>query len=130
MGCGLLGSEGEATGTALDGDILFPPGAVIFVTAEVNPERKALYQLCWHLGASQGDIASLKGEDVDWQNGTVSFMRKKTGVPVVVHLGNDALNVLKDLPGDGVLFPYLSTVRAGDRPRSLGNAAVSLALKA
>jgi len=28
----------------------------------VNPERKLLYQLCWHLGASQGDIASLKGE--------------------------------------------------------------------
>ncbi len=49
--------------------------------AEVNPERKALYQLCRHLGASQGDIASLKGEDVGWMNGTVSFVRKKTGVP-------------------------------------------------
>ena len=36
------------------------------LAAERNPERKALYQLCWHLGASQGDIASLKGEDVDW----------------------------------------------------------------
>ena len=43
------------------------------VAAEGNPERKALYQLCWHLGASQGDIASLKGEDVDWTNNTVSF---------------------------------------------------------
>jgi hypothetical protein len=31
------------------------------IAAEVNPERKALYQLCWHLGASQGDIANLKG---------------------------------------------------------------------
>jgi integrase len=36
------------------------------IAAEVNPERKALYQLCWHLGASQGDIANLRGEDVDW----------------------------------------------------------------
>ena len=36
------------------------------IAAEVNPERKALYQLCWHLGGSQGDIANLKGEDVDW----------------------------------------------------------------
>jgi len=35
------------------------------LAAEVNPERKAFYQLCWHLGANQGDIASLKGEDVD-----------------------------------------------------------------
>jgi integrase len=43
------------------------------IAAEVNPERKTLYQLCWHLGASQGDIASLKGEDVDWTNGTVEI---------------------------------------------------------
>lgn len=85
------------------------------IAAEVNPERKALYQLCWHLGASQGDIASLKGEDVDWQNGTVSFTRKKTGVPVLVHLGGEASNLLKDLPAEGSLFPYLSRVRAGDR---------------
>ena len=85
------------------------------IAAEVNPERKTLYQLCWHLGASQGDIANLKGEDVDWQNGTVSFTRKKTGVPVLVHLGNEALNLFKDLPAEGVLFPYLSRVRAGDR---------------
>jgi integrase len=85
------------------------------LAAEVNPERKALYQLCWHLGASQGDIASLKGEDVDWQNNTVSFVRKKTGVPVLVHLGGEALNLFKDLPGEGPLFPYLSRVLAGDR---------------
>ena len=83
--------------------------------AEVNPERKLLYQLCWHLGASQGDIAHLKGEDVDWQNNTVSFFRQKTKVPALVHLGNEALNLLKDQPSEGPLFPYLSTVRAGDR---------------
>jgi integrase len=85
------------------------------VAAEANPERKVFYQLCWHLGASQGDIASLKGEDIDWADSTVSFFRKKTGVPVLVHLGGEALNLLKDLPGEGPLFPYLSRVRAGDR---------------
>ncbi|MGB7768410.1 MAG: tyrosine-type recombinase/integrase [Verrucomicrobiia bacterium] len=85
------------------------------IEAEVNPERKNLYQLCWYLGASQGDIASLKGEDVDWKNGTVSFIRKKTGVPVLVHLGAEALNLFKDLPAEGLLFPYLASVRAGDR---------------
>ena len=90
------------------------------IAAEKNPERKAHYQLCWHLGASQGDIASLKGEDVDWPNGTVSFTRKKTGVPVIVHLGAAALNMFKDLPAEGVLFPYLSTVRAGDRATEFG----------
>lgn len=80
-----------------------------------NAERRTLYQLCWYLGASQGDIANLKGEDVDWTNGTVSFIRKKTGVPVLVHLGTEALNLFKDLPAEGVLFPYLSRVRANDR---------------
>jgi hypothetical protein len=28
------------------------------IAAEVNPERKVFYQLCWHLGGSQGDIAN------------------------------------------------------------------------
>ncbi len=85
------------------------------IAAEVNPERKTLYQLCWHLGGAQGDIASLKAEDVDWQNSTISYTRKKTGVPVIIHLGAESLNFFKDLPGEGVLFPYLSRVRAGDR---------------
>ena len=67
------------------------------IAAEVNPERKTLYQLCWYLGASQGDIASLKGEDVDWANGTVSFTRKKTGVPALVHLGSEALKFAERL---------------------------------
>jgi integrase len=55
----------------------------------------------------------LKGEDVDWQNQTISFVRKKTGVPVLVHLGAEALNLFKDLPADGMLFPYLAGVHAG-----------------
>ena len=99
------------------------------IAAEVNPERKALYQLCWHLGASQGDIASLKGEDVDWPNGTVSFTRKKTGVPVIVHLGKEALNLFKDLPAEGMLFPYLSGVRAGDRATEFGQRCRQLGIK-
>ena len=90
------------------------------IVAEVNPERKALYQLCWHFGASQGDNASLRGEDVDWKDGTVRFTRKKTGVPVIVHLSGEALSLFKDLPAEGVLFPYLSGVRAGDRATEFG----------
>ena len=72
------------------------------------------------VGASQGDIANLKGEDVDWENGTVSFTRKKTNVPVLIHLGPEALNLFKDLPAEGPLFPYLSRVRAGDRATEFG----------
>jgi len=99
------------------------------LAAEVNPERKMLYQLCWHLGASQGDVADLKGEDVDWANGTVSFVRKKTGVPVLVHLGGEALNLFKDLPAEGALFPYLSGVRAGDRATEFASRCRQLGIK-
>jgi integrase len=103
------------------------------VSREKNPERQRFYELCWHLGGSQGDIACLKGEDVDWENHTISFTRKKTSVPVILHLGEEALNALKDLASEGFLFPYLSRVRAGDRAtefkqrcRGLGIEGVSL----
>jgi integrase len=72
------------------------------------------------LGGSQGDIALLKGEDVDWTNGTVSFFRRKTGIPVVVHLDKEALNLFRDLPAEGLLFPYLAGVRSGDRATEFG----------
>jgi integrase len=103
------------------------------INREKNLERQKFYELCWHLGGSQGDIACLHGEDVDWENRTISFTRKKTGVPVILHLGEEALNTLKDLPGEGLLFPYLARVRAGDRAtefkqrcRGLGIEGVSL----
>jgi integrase len=99
------------------------------IAAEVNAERKLLFQLCWHLGGSQGDIANLKGEDVDWENHTVSFFRKKTGVPVIVHLGAGALNLFKDLPGEGPLFPYLSRVRASDRATEFASRCRQLGIK-
>ncbi len=99
------------------------------VAAEVNPERKLLYQLCWHLGASQSDIACLKGEDVDWTSNTVGFTRKKSSVPVLVHLGPEALNLFKDLPAEEPLFPYLATVRAGDRATEFASRCRQLGIK-
>ena len=99
------------------------------VAAEVNRERKVFYQLCWHLGASQGDLALLKGEDIDWTNSTVSFFRKKTGVPVIVHLGPEALHLFEDLPSEGLLFPYLASVRPGDRATEFGQRCRRLCIK-
>jgi integrase len=99
------------------------------LAAEVNPERKSLYRLCWHLGASQGDIANLKGENVDWETSTVNMTRKKTGVPVLVHLGPEAQDVFKDLPAEGPLFPYLSKVRAGDRATEFASRCRQLEIK-
>jgi integrase len=85
-----------------------------------NPKRKAFYQSCSHPAGSQGDIAVLKREDVDWTNLTLSFFRKKTRVPVLVHLGPQALRLFKDLHSEGLLFPYLASARPGDSATEFG----------
>lgn len=37
-------------------------------SGEHNPERRAYYECCWHLGAAQTDVANLTAEDIDWNN--------------------------------------------------------------
>lgn len=44
---------------------------VKIIAREKNGERRAFYELCWHLGGSQSDIANLDAEDVDWSDRTV-----------------------------------------------------------
>jgi integrase len=89
------------------------------VEREHNPERKAFYKMAWHLGASQSDLASLKAEDVDWDNQVITFFRMKTKwrsvQPTQIRFGKEVEAILKNLPTEGLLFPYLATVRAGDR---------------
>jgi integrase len=99
------------------------------VAREHNSERKAFYQLAWHLGASQSDIANLKAEDIDWQNNVISFSRKKTGSIAIMRFDEDMAEILRDLPGNGPLFPYLQTVRAGDRATEFHQRCVGLGIK-
>lgn len=73
----------------------------------------------------KGDITNLKAEDVDWMSNTVSFTRKKSGDPVMVYLGQEALNLRKDLPAEGPQFPYVSIGRRMRGRRSLANVAPS-----
>ena len=82
---------------------------------EGNPERKAFYELAWHLGASQTDIALLEAENIDWEQRVVSYARKKTGELAFVHFGDEIAELLRTLPQSGPLFPYMRRVRAGDR---------------
>jgi integrase len=85
------------------------------VAREQNAERKAFYQLAWHLGASQSDLAFLEAENIDWQNNVISYRRMKTKTIAIMRLDDEMAEILKDLPRIGPLFPYLRTVRAGDR---------------
>jgi len=44
-------------------------------------------------------------------------------------LGSEALNLLKDLPREGLLFPYLARVRAGDRATEFHQRYLGLGIK-
>jgi integrase len=85
------------------------------IARETNLERKAFYQLAWHLGASQSDLANLEAQNIDWDHNVISVARQKTGSVAVMRFDPDLAEILRNLPDEGPLFPYLRTVRAGDR---------------
>lgn len=99
------------------------------VAREQNPERKAFYQLAWHLGASQSDIAFLVAENVDWEQKFISFARKKTGSFALMRFDEETAEIFRSLPKEGPLFPYLRTVRAGDRSTEFHQRCVGLGIK-
>src|SRR5437016_912110 len=103
------------------------------VAREQNPERKAFYQLAWHLGASQSDLAHLQAEDVDWQARIICFVRMKTRwrgqQPPQIRFGKEVEEILAILPQVGPLFPYLQTVRAGDRATEFKQRCVGLGIQ-
>jgi len=103
------------------------------IAPELNPERKAFYEQAWHIGASQSDIAFLRTEDIDWGQRVISYQRKKTGEYALIRFDAEVEHILRGLPKDGPLFPYLRTVRPGDqatefmqRTRALNIQGVSL----
>jgi integrase len=98
------------------------------VTREQNPERRAFYQLAWHLGASQSDVAFLEAENIDWENKIVGYARKKTKERAFVRFGSEVENILRALPEVGPLFPYLRSVRAGDRATEFKQRCVGLGI--
>ena len=85
------------------------------VEREQNPQRRDFYELCWHLGGSQTDIANLEAENVDWENRVIGYARRKTESLAFIHFGAEIETILHRLPDTGPLFPGLRAVRAGDR---------------
>ena len=80
----------------------------LILSRERNSEMRAFLWCCWHIGGSQSDVAHLKAEDIDWRSQVVSFFRAKTGTAQIIHFGNALAEVLRDLPGSGLLFPRLA----------------------
>jgi integrase len=85
------------------------------IASERNPEYLAYYELLWHLGGSQSDIANLCAEDINWQDGTIAYSRKKTGSNVIIRFGEAVEEILKTLPQNGPLFPNIHESREADR---------------
>ena len=89
------------------------------VGRETNPERKKFYELAWHLGASQSDLAHLHAEDIDWPSRTITFermkMRHRAVNPPQIRFGREVEAIFAQLPRMGPLFSYLRTVREADR---------------
>jgi hypothetical protein len=82
-----------------------PPAGSQHRTKSLNPERRSFYELCWHLGGSQTDIANLKAEDIDWPNQTIAYARQKPGSLAMIHFGPDIEAILRRLNSTGYLFP-------------------------
>ncbi len=100
---------------------------------ERNPEFNSFYGLCWHLGGSQSDVASLHAEDIDWPNRIICYQRKKTRTPAIMRFGDEVKELLKSLPATGPLFPRLEVMHEKHRAKLfnrpcklLGIAGVSL----
>ncbi len=101
----------------------------LIMEREKNPERRDFYDMCWHLGGSQSDIANLKAEDIDWANQTIAYARKKTGSLAMIHFGPEIEAILRRLPTAGLLFPYLQSVRPGDRATEFKRRCQQLGIK-
>ena len=84
-------------------------------TEEKNPEYYAYYELLWHLGGSQSDIANLCAENVNWEDRTIAYFRMKTGSRVMFHFGDSVEDILKTLPKLGPMFPRIIKSREADR---------------
>ena len=82
---------------------------------EKKAEWKLFLELLWETGAAQGDAAAMTAEDIDWQNRTIAYFRKKTGSLAQFTISTALERVLHQLPTTGFLFPKLSTFAANDR---------------
>jgi integrase len=85
------------------------------IAREGNPERRDYYELLWHTGGSQTDVASLQAEDIMWKDRTIFYRRKKNGKDAMPRFGDRTAAILERRPKSGPLFPYLITVREKDR---------------
>jgi integrase len=80
------------------------------INREFNPATRAYYELLWHLGGAQTDMATLAAEDINWKDRTLAYRRHKNGAVSLLSFGNEVATILKKLPASGFLFPALARI--------------------
>ena len=88
------------------------------LAGENNPEWRAFYQLLWCLGGAQTDIATLRAEDIDWADRTISYTRQKTGTMSLIRFGDSVVEILQSRPQKGFLFPMIALWKQADRGKA------------
>ncbi len=99
------------------------------IAREVNPEWRAYYELLWHIGASQSDLARLQAEDVNWKDQTIAYARLKTGSIACLSFGEGIAEVLRRLATTGPLFPRLSEMHEKHRAKQFSRRCQQLGLR-
>jgi len=88
------------------------------LASESNAELRDYYELLWHLGGSQTDMASLRAEDIDWTHQTISYARMKTGSQAMIRFGDAIVQTLQRRPTAGYLFPQIVQWKESDRAKA------------
>ena len=99
------------------------------IDREPNEEMRAFYELCWHFGGSQSDVANLHAEDVDRENGVLMYQRVKTGSMVQIHFGKEAAKTLDSLPVSGPLFPRIAKIQSRHRAKEFNRRCKGLGIR-
>ena len=90
----------------------------MIIEAEKNEERRLYYEMCWHTGASQTDVANLTHENINWDCQTLSYKRVKLSEdsnPAVLTIGERLNEIILSCPDEGPLFPTIINTSANDR---------------
>jgi len=89
------------------------------VAVAPTQERKRYYEVLWHSGGSQSDIALLTAEQIDQDKGIIRFKRIKVDGRDVGNvnliMGPTLEEIISALPSSGPLFPTLASVGENDR---------------
>jgi hypothetical protein len=78
------------------------------IAREKNPERRDYYELCWYLGGSQTDVATLDDDAIDRQRRCFAYARHKTHSHGGARIGVKAWEIIERRPKTGPLFPVRS----------------------